>query len=252
MQVKSAEQGRLYTDLVWTWPIISPWEDYVEETEALVKRIKEFHSDKLQTILNLGCGGGHNDKTLKKYFQVTGLDLSAEMLTLARKLNPECTYLNGDMRTARLDNEYDVVVVFDSLAHMLSEQDLKAAFNTAFAHLRPGGIFCTYREFTPEHFIQNMTRTSVHQGDDIEIVLIENEYDPDPHDFTFESTMVYLTRCEGHLYIETDRGLNGLFPLKTWTRLLTDAGFRLLESELDSEGCGFFFCLKPNDGMQMP
>lgn len=92
----------------------------------------------------------------------------------------------------------------------------------------------------------------MHQGDNVEIVLIENEYDPDPYDFTFESTMIYMIRRDGNLSIETDHGLIGLFPLETWTRLLADSGFLLMKSELNSEGCGFFFCLKPADGIRIP
>jgi hypothetical protein len=29
------DERRLYSDLAWTWPIISPVEDYIEETELL-------------------------------------------------------------------------------------------------------------------------------------------------------------------------------------------------------------------------
>lgn len=247
MKIKPTKQWRLYTDLVWTWPIISPWEDYVEETETFIREVKSVSTIQVQTILNLGCGGGHNDRTLNKNFQVTGLDLSEGMLDLARNLNPMCTYLHGDMRTVRLGKEFDAVVVFDSLAHMLSEQDLKAAFETAFTHLRPGGTFCTYREFAPERFVQNKTSTGEYQNRGVEIVLIENDYDPDPHDSTFESTMIYLIRSKSDLKIESQKGLLGLFPLETWIRLLTEVGFELLKSEQDSNGCDFFLCLKPKN-----
>ena len=248
MEIQRAEMDRLYTDLVWTWPIISPWQDYVEESENFLESIKASSSIPVRTLLNMGCGGGHNDKTLKKHLQVTGLDLSEGMLGLARSLNPECTYLHGDMRTIRLNQEFDAVVVFDSLAHMLSDEDLKSAFGTAFSHLKPGGVFCTYREFAPERFIQNETKTSVQRNGGVEIVLIENYYDPDRHDSTFESTMLYLIRRDSELNIETQSGLVGLFPLEIWTGLLTEVGFDVLRCDLDPYGCDFFVCLKPVGG----
>ena len=193
----------------------------------------------------MGCGGGHNDKTLKKHFQVTGLDLSEAMLDLARSLNAECTYLRGDMRTSRLGKDFDAVVVFDSLAHMLSKQDLKAAFETAFIHLRPGGVLCTYREIASETFVQNKTAATAHSDDDVEIVLIENYYDPDPHDSTFESTTLYLIRRGGDLKIESQQGLLGLFSLETWKCSLNGVGFEVLPSGKKWNGCDFFFGLKP-------
>jgi len=35
------DERRLYGDLAWTWPIISPVEDYIEETELFSKLIIE-------------------------------------------------------------------------------------------------------------------------------------------------------------------------------------------------------------------
>ncbi|GAK57949.1 methyltransferase type 11 [Candidatus Vecturithrix granuli] len=83
---------RLYHDLAWIWPIMSPPEEYVQETEWISRIIRQYAEIGVKTILHLGCGGGHIDLTLKKHFQVTGVDLSDEMLALARVLNPEVTY----------------------------------------------------------------------------------------------------------------------------------------------------------------
>lgn len=65
-------QRRLYSDLAWVFPIISPPEDYIEETEQFRKIIQEHSLIEARTLLNLGCGAGHNDYTLKKHFEVTG------------------------------------------------------------------------------------------------------------------------------------------------------------------------------------
>lgn len=55
----------------------------------------------------------------------------------------------------RLGASFDAVIVADAIDYMLTEPDLAAAFATAHAHLRPGGVFCTYAEHTREHFVQN-------------------------------------------------------------------------------------------------
>ena len=74
------DQQRLYHDLAWVWPIISPPQDYIEETEQLCRIIREHSQIEVKTLLDLGCGGGHNDCTLKKHFNVTGVDASGAML----------------------------------------------------------------------------------------------------------------------------------------------------------------------------
>ncbi len=156
-QSSPKDQRRLYGDLAWTWPIISPPEDYTKESEHSAKIIREHSKIGVKTLLNLGCGGGHNDHTLKKHFEVTGVDVSRVMINLAKKLNPEVSYLIGDMRTVRLKKAYDAVTIFDSINYMLTEDELHSAFTTAFIHLRPGGVLLTYQENSPKRFKQNQT-----------------------------------------------------------------------------------------------
>ena len=244
------KERRLYSDLAWVWPIISTPEDYVEETEHFCKIIQEYSQIELTTLLDMGCGGGHNDFTLKKHFRVTGIDASEDMLKLARQLNPEVTYSVGDMRTMLLGKTFDAVTIFDSINYMVTEADLQAAFITAFVHLKPGGVLLTLVEATPERFRQNWTRCTTHASGDIEIVFIENAYDPDPKDTTYEETFVYLIRRGGRLDIETDRHVFGIFGLETWHGLLREVGFEVKQMELfrpsglEGEICPLLVCVK--------
>ncbi len=219
------DQRRLYGDLAWAWPIISPPEDYVEESEKFVKIIRKHSKIQVTTLLHLGCGGGHNDCALKKHFKVTGVDVSRSMLEIARKLNPEVSYLVGDMRTVRLGKVFDAVAIFDSIDYMLTEEELHSAFTTAFMHLKPGGAFLTYQENSLGRLKQNHTEYSTHSKGDIIITFVENNYDPDPTDTTRESLFVYLIRNKGQLRIETDRHVIGIFPREAWLTLLRETGF---------------------------
>lgn len=219
------KQNRLYNDLAWTWPIISPPSDYVEDADKTRGLLLKHSKIAIKTLLNLGAGGGHDDFGLKRYFAITGIDLSPAMLELARKLNPEATYLEGDMRTVRLDERFDAVFLGDAVNYMLTCEDLAAAFRTAYAHLKPGGVFITFVEQTPETFVQNKTKVTICRKDDVEIVFIENLYDPDPSDTTCEDTFVYLIRRGGKQQIEVDHHISGIFGLQIWLDLMTEAGF---------------------------
>jgi SAM-dependent methyltransferase len=214
----------MYNDLAWTWPIISPPEDYVEEAELIAGLVNEFSKTKAGSMLNLGCGGGHEDFSLKKYFQVTGVDLSENMLELSRRLNPENTYHRDDLRSVRLDGQFDSVIA-TSLMYMKNKEDLRSAFQTAYEHLKPNGVFVALAEKTVENFEQNKTYCSTHNSGEIEIVYVENHYDPDTSDTTFELTMIYLIRRNGVLEIQKDHHLCGIFSLDTWIELLNEIGF---------------------------
>ena len=242
---------RLYHDLSWIWPIVSPQEDYIEETELFSRVIKKNAEINARTLLHLGCGGGRNDCTFKKHFDVTGVDISKEMLRLAKELNPELSYIHGDMRSVRLEKTFDCVAALDSVNYMKNEDELCRLFRTAHEHLTPGGIFLTVVEENSEKFEQNRTISSHHSLGDIQITFIENSYDPNPDDNHFEMTFVFLVRDSGKLKIYSDSHVWGLFPLDTWRRLLRKTGFDIRELEfahstfLKDAFLPMFVCLKP-------
>lgn len=231
---------RLYSDLSWLWPAVSPVEDYRHEAQEFVRVIQKHAQRPVKTLLDIGCGGGHIDHHLQEYYSVTGVDCSPQMLDLARRLNPRLEYQLGDMRSLKLPQKFDAVIIADSISCMLTEDDLLAAFSTAFNHLNPGGIFCTYAEETPQFFTQNGTYSSTHQLGDMDIALVENYYDPDPSDTTFEISFIYFVRRAGKLTIETDHHLAGIFPEETWLRLMQKAGFLVRQEIFSDEGFVIF------------
>ena len=235
----NADEQRLYGDLAWTWPIISPPEDYIDEVGQIVSVIQRYAHIEVKSLLDLGCGGGHNDHYFQHYFKVTGVDLSESMLALARQLNPDIDYRIGDLRSVSMGKCYDAVVIADAIVYMLDEDNLRAALANAHRHLRPGGILCTYAEETKELFEQNGTYTTNHEGvvngEKVEITLVGNNYDPDPHDTTFEMSFVYLIRRAGVLQVEVDRHLSGLFPLNTWIRLMEETGFEVHQEPFEGQ-----------------
>jgi len=250
-QMPDKDIQRLYSDLAWTWPIISPPGDYVADTEFFSKTIKEHSKIEAKTLLHLGCGGGHNDNTFKSYFEVTGVDISEEMLKLARKLNPEVKYHHGDMRTVRLGERFDAVAILDSINSMITGEDLRSAFVTAYEHLRPGGILLTIVEQLGDQFQQNTTMCSTHTSGDVEITFIQNYYDPDPADTSYEATFVFLIRRGGKLEIHTDRQLAGVFRMETRLQILRDVGFDVKQVEFrlptfaEGESYPLLVCTRP-------
>lgn len=252
MRYKNGKDSRrLYHDLSWIWPVVSPPEDYVEETESFIQTIRQNSGIDTKTILHLGCGGGRNDNTFQNQFAVTGVDISQEMLRLAKELNPGSEYIHGDMRSVRLGRTFDCVAALDSVNYMKTEEDLNRLFRTAFLHLNPGGVFLTVVEESRERFKQNRTISSTHSHGGTQVTFIEHSYDPDPDDDHFEMTFIYLVRKEGALEVLTDSHIWGLFDLETWPKLLKKNGFDVHELKfahstfLDDEFLPMFVCQKP-------
>jgi SAM-dependent methyltransferase len=238
---------KLYRELATWWPVLSNPSDYADEAEFARKLFTESCDELPRTILELGCGGGNNASHLKKQFEMTLTDISAEMLEVSRSLNPECEHVQGDMRTLRLGRVFDGVFVHDAVTYMTSEGDLGSAIATAHVHCRPGGAAV----FMPDHVRETFHPDTSHGGHDRgerALRYLEWSWDPDPDDTTYVTDMVYVLREKnGRARIEHDRHVCGLFPRDTWLRLLEEVGFepRVIIDQYERD---VFVARRPHEG----
>lgn len=225
MDAKSIVPNRMYDDLAYLWPAISPPEEYAEEAGHWRSALRELLGPGRHRILELGVGGGHNLSHLAAEFEATAVDLSEHMLAHSRALNPSVAHHQGDMRSVRLGQKFAAVLAHDAIAYMLTEDDLRAVFSTAAAHLDPGGVFLT----APDHFRDELSLPDIdhatHTAAGIRLTYSEFTYDPDPSDTQVETIYTYFIEREGGLSVELDRHTTGIFPRATWARLMREAGF---------------------------
>jgi ubiquinone/menaquinone biosynthesis C-methylase UbiE len=93
-------------------------------------------------VLDLGCGAGlPSTRTLAERFRVTGVDISANQLEVARLNVPAATFIQSDLATMDLaDASFDGVTAFYSISHVPREEH-QAVVRRVFRWLRPGGLF---------------------------------------------------------------------------------------------------------------
>ncbi len=122
--------------------------DYAREADYVQGLIAKYRPD-AKTVLDLGCGTGRHDILLAaKGYSVTGVDLSEEMLSVARTNASKATlgqgrisFSLGDVRAVRLDLSFDaVLLLFHVMSYQTTNDDLQAAFATVKKHLGPQGI----------------------------------------------------------------------------------------------------------------
>lgn len=220
-----------YNELAWTESVLAAPEEYAEETAFHIDLIRRHARIEPRTLLHPGCGAGGNDLTFKKHFRVTGVDVSEGMLGIARKVNPEVTYLRGDMRDFDLGEHFDAVAIPDSIDYMATLADLERAVDTACRHLRPGGVLLIVAKVRERFRENNFCYTG--SRDDVEITVFENNYIPRAHPATYEATLVYLIRRAGELTIHTDRHVLGLFSRAQWLSVMNNAGLEVTQTPLD-------------------
>lgn len=99
-----------------------------------------------RSVLDLACGTGSAAVALAAAgYQVTGLDLSPEMVRLATKkaarAGVDVAFTVGDMREFSLAGPVDAVLCLgDAINHLLDMEDLHRAFQCIYRALAPGGL----------------------------------------------------------------------------------------------------------------
>ena len=101
-------------------------------------------------ILDMGCGPGNNAKILyekNSSYEVTGVDLSQEMIRLAKANAPACRFVREDIRTIDFgSNAFDVIIASFCIVH-LSDEEARNLLLRLARFLRPGGhLYLSFME----------------------------------------------------------------------------------------------------------
>ncbi len=129
-------------------------------------------------VLDLCCGSGHVTKELAaRGYQVTGIDNSAQLITLARRDLPGIDFRVQDARNLALDGRYGAALsTFDSLNHILCLNELKDVFAGVRKILEPGGLF-VFDMNLAEAYSADLREWSVNVSEQ-SVGLVRGKFDP--------------------------------------------------------------------------
>jgi SAM-dependent methyltransferase len=223
----------MYSDLAPWFHLLTHPSDYRDEAAFVSRVVDDVGLGESRTLLEFGSGGGNNASHLKARFECTLTDLSPEMLALSETLNPECEHLEGDMRTLRLGRTFDVVFIHDAISYLTTEDDLRAALETAALHARPGGVVILTPDATTEIF-KPQTDHGGHDGEDGRSLRYLEWTHPQTRT-TYDVDYLIIARGPGdELQVVHDRHTLGVFPRATWERLIGEAGLELVDTTVEN------------------
>ena len=89
-------------------------------------------------ILDVACGTGvlFDDYLSRKVASVTAIDISAEMVKLAKAKSSQVNVICGDVETVDFGRKFDAIVVYNAFPHFPNGENL---IRTLSRLLRPGG-----------------------------------------------------------------------------------------------------------------
>ena len=146
MLEKREETMNAYTGFARLYETFMDNVPYEEWSEYLISLLKEYGIEQ-GLIAELGCGTGTMTRLLAKAgYDMIGIDLSEEMLDIARYEHPEdeseILYLHQDMREFELFGTVSAIVsLCDSMNYITSEEDLLQVFRLVNNYLDPNGYF---------------------------------------------------------------------------------------------------------------
>ena len=141
----------MYAKMARYYDRIYSFKDYAAETEKLIEWIEAHKQSRGKRLLDVACGTGHHLEFLAKSFDAEGLDLSPELLALARNRNPGIPFHCDDMRTFDLPDRFDAITcLFSSIGYMTTIADLELGIATMAHHLAPGGVLMVEPWLTPD------------------------------------------------------------------------------------------------------
>jgi len=124
---------------------------YTKQATAFQKtRAAFFEKDKIEKflsllpgkrVLDIGCGPGRDAaEFVKRGYDVTGIDITENFITLAKETVPEGTFFTMDMLDLTFDdNTFEGVWASAVLLH-LKREDIPEALKQIYRVLVPGGI----------------------------------------------------------------------------------------------------------------
>lgn len=214
----------------------APYDQWVS---FVMERLNE-HDFKGKALLDLACGTGElSVRFASQGFAVTGVDLSPDMLSVARAKAEDqglsISFFEQDMAELEGLGTFDVVGIFcDSLNYLRSEENVLNTFLGAAQSLNKGGIL-----FFDVHSIFKITELFINQtftlNDDHIAYIWDSFPGAYPNSVEHELSFFVLDSRDGKYNRIDELHEQRTFSIEQYSQWLEEAGLEILEITADFE-----------------
>jgi len=215
-----------------------PYDSWVK----IVNEKWEAYNCQGKKLLDLACGTGELSVRLAEGgFQVTGVDLSVDMLTVAQmkaeNKGLQIPFYQQNMVELELVEHFDIVGVFcDSLNYLQTEEEVIETFDNIHRFLKDDGILIF--DVHSVHKIMNVFMNETFTYDDEEICYIWNCFQGD-YPLSVEHELTFFVQDDTGKYDRYDEfHSQRTFSPEIYVNWLDSSGFEVVEvfSDFIDEG----------------
>lgn len=174
----------------------SAWADYI-------KRIWDRFGIDPELVCDIGCGTGSVTAALAgEGCDMIGIDISEEMLAIAREKSPDSLFLCQDMQSFELYGTVgSIISVCDSVNYITEPSGLLQVFKLVNNYLDPGGLFI-FDMNTEYKFKEILADNNFSEAREDCAFIWENYYDEDEK--INEYAMTFFAKNEDGSYLRFD------------------------------------------------
>lgn len=113
--------------------------DMIRHDDVIQRILDAAHVIPSVDVLDVACGTGvlFPDYLDRKVGSLTGIDISPEMVKIAREKFPQVEVLCADVEEAQFDKKFDCIMVYNAFPHFPNPEHLIQVLSDL---LKPGGI----------------------------------------------------------------------------------------------------------------
>jgi ubiquinone/menaquinone biosynthesis C-methylase UbiE len=216
--------------------------DYPKEVKKINAFIKKHIKTKGKNLLDVGCGTGHHAGLLNERYQVNGLDLDPNILSVAREKHPNIRFYQGNMIDFKLNKSYDIIIsLFSSIGYVQNKNNLNKTLINLTNHLNSGGIMLIEPWFSPDEWNPGRVFTLHVNQPELKITRMSHS-----------SQKGNLSILEFQYLIGTKKGIEhriethklGLFYKKDYLNAFQKAGLKFIHDPKGLDGRGLYIGIK--------
>ena len=197
--------------------------DYEGEVNFIKWAVNKHKTSSSNFLMDVACGTGTHVEKLMDNFNVTGVDISPQMLEIAIKKVPTANFIQGDMKSLETESMFDVITcIFSAIHYNRNLKELESTLQNFYDQLNPGGILIFDLSLNKTNWIEGLVSVDTVVEEDLKIARICQSR---LKDGLFNANFVFLVKDQGEFDFDIDQHELGVFDVEEVISLMENTKF---------------------------